>query len=262
MKRTLARIALVGVVTAMAQLTGCDNDPDPCMRKKMVGGSFTMGERITNYGGVDTLIVSDTVITENFVVFKADSDYVSYEWKIGDDPRTFDTKEVTLRFMQPETTVPIRLIAKWAPDKQCFPEDDGVDTVYRYLTVVDKKLNPIFGKYRGALVSNPQNVYTIEIIKDEFFETTILLNINEGCEATSININTRFGYKIMNLSQSEGTGFYLGSCKNPKGWFVLNQTNTELIGMYSFGNGYYDINDPNFIPETQRFEVKFVGKKQ
>lgn len=264
MKKGVQYIALIAFWGGLIYLSGCggDPDPDPCAGKKVMGGSFTMGESISNYGGIDTLIVSDTTITDNVVLFKADSDYVSYEWKIGEDPRVFTTKEVGLRFTEPESSVQIRLIAKWTADKPCFPEDDGVDTVYKYLTVIDRRLNPIVGKYTGALVSDPQNIYTVEIKMNEYFDRTMLSNINEGCEATSVNIETRFGYKIMNLSQSEGTKFYSGPCKDPRGWFFLNQAGTELTGLYSFGNGYYYIDDPVTVPETKRFDVKFVGKKQ
>ncbi|MBX2895412.1 MAG: hypothetical protein KF763_08210 [Cyclobacteriaceae bacterium] len=259
----MRKIVGVGVVMVIAfsvgfiQLTGCNADfePDPCLNKKITGGSFSIGELISNYGIKDTLLLSDTVITDNFVVFRADSNYTSYEWKIGDDPRTFTTKEVSLLFRYPESNLPIRLIAKWLPDKRCFPEDDGIDTVYRYLTVIDKELNPIFGSYEGALTSNPTDIYTVEIVPDFYSSAFYMININKGCEATNLNVRMRFGYKAVALSQLEGNQFYAGSCKNPKGWIILNRAGTELTATYTVGNG------TEFQVETKRSKEQFIGKK-
>jgi hypothetical protein len=256
MKKILAGIVLVGMMTGLAQFTGCnDPEPDPCKEIESLAGSFTMGERITNYGGVDTVIVSDTVITENFVVFRADTTYESYEWKIGDDLRTFTSREVSLRFMQPQSSVQIRLIAKWKPNKTCFPQDDGVDTVYKYLTVVDKKLNPIFGKYEGALVSNPIDFYTVEITANEYFDRFTITNINKSCEVINGLVPMRFGYKIVSISKHETANFYEGLCKNPIGWASIDHAGNQLVALYSVGNG------SRTTSETNRSSEKFIGKK-
>lgn len=258
MKNIFGAVIVVAFSICLIQLGGCGGDPEPdqCLNKEVIGGSFSIGESISNYGGVDTLLLSDTVITDNFAVFRADSNYASYNWKIGDDPRTFTTKAVSLFFRYPVSSLPIRLIATWIPDKKCFPEDDGIDTVYRYLTVIDKELNPIFGSYEGALSSTPTDIYTVEITPDYYSSRFYLTNINKGCEASNVNVFMRFGYKAVSLSQSEGDQFYAGSCKSPKGWIFLDKSGTEITATYTVGNG------SEFQSETIRSKEKFIGKKQ
>lgn len=257
MKKLLIRLYAVGLLSyTILQFSGCNGDPvNLCENKKQIGGSFTMGERITNYGGVDTLLVSDTVITDNLVLFRADSTYASYEWKIGDDPRLFTTKEVGLLFTSPESSIPIRLIAKWRADTECFPEDDGVDTVYKYLTVINKRDNPIFGTYIGALISNPANTYQVEISADTWFDTFTLKNINEGCEMSNNHLGIRLAFKAISFSEDANTQLYINECKNPKGWLFLSSTGDELVGRYSIGNG-----SPLML-ETKRTNEKFIGQK-
>lgn len=258
MKKIYGVVVVVAFCVALIQLGGCggDPEPDPCLGKKITGGSFSMGEIITNYGGVDTLLLSDTVITDNFVVFRADSNYLSYDWKIGDDPRTFTTNEVSLFFREPISNLPIRLIAKWIPNKKCFPEDDGIDTVYKYLSVIDKKENPIFGKYEGANKSNPNDIFRIEITHDIYFDKINILNINKGCYPIDESIGlrgfiTRMGYKKLHFNAD----FYYESCKDPQGWFSLDNSGMNAEVKYSIGNG-----SPTQTA-TKRIKEIFNGKK-
>lgn len=240
MKKFLAIVVVGAFAVGLVQLTSCDGDPDPdpCLGKNITGGSFSIGEHITNYGGVDTLLVSDTVLTDNSIVFRADSVYTSYEWKIGDDPRTFTTKEVSLYFSDPISHLPIRLIAKWLPNKRCYPEDDGIDTVYRYLTVIDKKENPIFGQYEGANKSSPNEIFMIEVTHDDYFDQINILNINKDCYPIDESIGlrgfiTRMSYKKLNFY----SGFYYESCKDPQGWFILDNLGKNVEVKYSIGDG-------------------------
>jgi len=257
MKKLLIKTCIIGLISWFGlHFSGCVGDTiNPCENKRQIGGSFTMGEHITNYGGVDTLLVSDTVITDNVVLFRADSTYSSYEWKIGDDPRVFTTKEVGLMFRSPESNIPVRLIARWRADKECFPEDVGVDTVYKYLTVIDKRDNPIFGTYIGALVTNPTHSYEVEISTDLWFDTFYLKNINEGCEMSNNHLGIRLAYKAISFSEDSSTQIYINGCKNPKGWLFLSSTGYELVGNYSVGNG------SQLMLETVRTKEKFVGQK-
>ncbi len=250
MKKTVAGIVLVGIAIGLVQFTGCDGpEPDPCKELEPMSGRFTMGERITNYGGVDTVIVSDTVITENFVVFRADTTYESYEWKIGDDQRTFTTREVSLRFMQPESSVQIRLIAKWKPNQTCFPHDDGVDTVYKYLTVVDKYANPILGTYRGSLANNPSDIFDVTVSRENYFASGCncmadpeycgcyytIRNINKGCDPFLdgvLGLNISAGYKKLNFTWDKTSCPYFG-CRAPDGWVNIDETGKKATIQFS-----------------------------
>jgi len=246
---------LVGFVCLFNCSCNGDPDPDPCEDQIQNFGGFTIGEVITNYGDVDSVIVSDTVLTDNTIQFDADTIYSSYEWKVGDDPRTFNTKTFTLSFTEPYASITVRLIAKWTPNKTCFPNDDDIDTVYRKLTVIDKELNPIFGQYTGALESKPSETYTVGIEADFFSSEFLLSNINNGCEMSNVNIVMAFGYKVMSISEDASHGVYNNGCKNPRGWLYLDKDNKTLTADYSIGNG------SEVAMETKRFNEKFNGTK-
>jgi hypothetical protein len=236
MKKSLVSVFVLGLAYWMFHLSGCGGDPqpDPCLVRKQTKAGFRLGEHVTWYGPVDTVLWADTMLAGNNVLFEADSDYLSYEWKVGSDPRTWKTKKFELRFDEPEQQLVVRLIAKWKPDLECFPLDDGVDTVYRNLTVIDYYQNPILGVYRGYVKSNPTDFFDVTVTLENISEPScdcsstpkycscgyIIRNINKGCESFGERVyplDVVVGYRHLSF------GWDLGQCQNygckaPKGW--------------------------------------------
>jgi hypothetical protein len=260
MKNIVARIVvgclLLICLFAVATFWGCDGgEPDPCKNQVQTLGGFKIYEYLQHSDG-DTTIATDTTLTKNIVLFKADTDYVSYEWKIGDDPRVFSTKEVPLAFDEPVSHLKIQLIAKWNANLKCFPSDNGVDTVVSYLTVIDRKANPIFGEYRGANQSNTSDNFNMRVMHDEFYDWINIVNINKGCypidEGSGLRgFTTAMGYKTLLFN----SGFYFESCNNPKGIFTLHPNGRDVTVDYSTGNG------SELVPETKRIKDVFKGKR-
>jgi len=151
-----------------------DATQDPCDCLEQQRTTFSMGEKFgpefidldtiykpMNYG--DGNPANFYPQTYAYVYFSANyKDAISYEWQVGQNPTTQTTADFGLYFTQLVDNLPVRLIIKSKPNKKCFPNDDGIDTIYRYLTIQCPILPPIVGKYEGSLQSNPNEKFVIE----------------------------------------------------------------------------------------------------
>jgi hypothetical protein len=253
MRKEILNVFVLVSIGCLYLLSSCSDNPlNPCLDKKLVEAKFTMGELIPGEGNdPDSVIVSDTVLTDNTIIFKASEDYDSYSWKIGDDPKVFISKEVKIYFQYPENRVPVRLIIKKSPYKSCFPNDDGIDTLVKYLTVISRKQNPIFGEYRGGNQSNVSDIFNIQVTHDSFFDQINILNINKDCYPIDETIGlrgflTRMAYKKMYFY----SGFFYKSCSDPKGWLALDKSGKNIQVVYS--TALNPNNDANRVNEIYK----------
>jgi hypothetical protein len=173
-----------------------------------------------------------------------------------DDPRVFNTKRVKLLFQSPESSLTIKLTVKRTPFKNCFPNDDGIDTKIKTVTIIDKKVNPIFGQYEGSNESNLNDIFKIEVAHDTFYEQINILNINKNCYPIDESIglrglSTAMGYKKLYFF----SGFYYKSCNDPQGWLTVDKSGKNVEVLYSTGNG------STTQTATKRINEKFKGKK-
>lgn len=275
MKKFWAIVIVGAFGVGLVQLTGCDGDPDPdpCLGKKETKAGFKIGE-IPNLAS-DTVLISDTVLTNNLIVFRADSLYSSYEWKIGDDERVFTLPEVKLRFQFPESNIKIRLIARWTPDLKCFPNDDGIDTVYKTLTVVDYYKNPIVGVFNGYVKSNPNDLFEVSITQENLSDPAcdcekdawycacdyLIRNINKGCNTFSDGareMEIAVGYKRLKFTWDTGLcNGHLPLCRAPIGWVSIDESGKNVTIKYSTLISATDCNQPG----DKRVNDLFYGKK-
>lgn len=260
MKKTFIWIVLLASVSGLIQLSGCggDPEPDPCLDKSPVEAKFIVGELLPLFEGKksDTVVVSDTVLTNNSIVFEATEEYESYEWKIGDDPRVFNTKRIKLLFPSPVSQLAVKLTVKRTPLKNCFPDDDGIDTKIKFVTIIAKKVNPIFGQYEGGNESNPNDIFKIEVTHDTFYDQINILNINKNCYPIDESIglrglSTAMGYKKLYFF----SGFYYKLCNDPQGWLTVDKSGKNVEVLYSTGNG------STTQTATKRINEKFKGKR-
>jgi hypothetical protein len=258
-RKIFSIVAFVAMTSSLMWLSGCHDDPKPdhCMDKEEVTAKFTIGEKLFV---LDTAVVSDTTISGNTVIFEASEDYDSYEWKIGQDTRTWTTKKVTLPFIYPETQLDVRLIVKRKPNKTCFPNDNGIDTLIKHLTVMDKKLNPIVGEYEGSNLSNPNDVFKIRIFYYILgdYSSLSLVGINKGCDPES-NITGSKAFSVISPGYKkiyfDAAYNYNDLCKNPKGWVTLDKSGKNIKIIYS-----YEPNGGAGNP-SKKLNDTFTGKK-
>lgn len=225
-------------------VAGCGDDPeDPCqgVEKKVL--DFQIFERITNFGDVDTLIATDTVLAVTNVVFEANGDYDSYAWQIGDDPRVFTEKRVALRFLGDFGRVQVKLVATWQPSG-CFPEETGADTVEKTLTLISRDRAPIIGTYRGSLRSNPNDVFDIQVNRVGIVGFSIS-NLPNGCEVTPGQIDVSAGFSALNFFVE---ALFNETCPMPRGWLLLQPNRRDVVIRFTTANPANPLS-PNRIPD-------------
>lgn len=221
---TVTALALLGGTLWAA---GCrDKDvpvPDPCRGSKANPLAFRFLE---SWGNTPT---PDTAFTEESITFDGPgAPYTRYEWQVGTDPRPFTQRRFALHF--PETAVgrvAVRLIATRPPNRGCFPNDDGVDTLTKTLTLMSwtraRFRAPIYGKFRGSNVGAPNDTFTVRIFSAPDYRYPndpaaapydYLRNLDRGCQAPRFAISTAWSGIYFNFQQIEygcfgesGTGY-------------------------------------------------------
>jgi len=169
------------ILCAFALLTNCRkeqpsmNENNNCDCAKEVSADFQMGEKFgEEFVELDTIAMPISYYDGNpanfgyqndvYVYFSANiKNAISYEWQVGANSITQSTKDFGLYFSDTIGTIPVRLIVHAKPNLICFPNDDGVDTVIKYLTIRNVQPDPLTGKYSGYNTNDPTHVFTIEI---------------------------------------------------------------------------------------------------
>jgi hypothetical protein len=210
---------------------------DPCVGVKKA--DFKIYEQVS-----DSLFESDKALLYNFVEFKANEDYESYSWTIGDDDRIRTTKKVRLYFADPTPLLQIRLIAKRKPRPDCLPNDKGIDTIVKTFQAVDYSQSLILGKFQGfskegtPLTGNSNDVFVVDIyhfskytLSDKLF---VVDNFKKGnyprypLEPRDPIWFSEVGYRAI-WGKSSATDF-----KGWEGWHVLNRNGDSITisGIY------------------------------
>lgn len=194
-----------------------DDDMDPCDIEGIepISAAFTTSH---NLGFQDSIrrIESDTFVTGRNIIFSAKQNGLSYKWIIGSDARVFEEKEFSLRFDNVAgENVPIQLIVEGEPDLECFPEDDGRDTLFREIHFVDANECPIFGMYRGVMGSMPNDTFIIDIQYILPDGDTNIDNLPNGCIREDFDkVSFLVTYRDFHIEQ---LGNY-AECPKPQGW--------------------------------------------
>jgi hypothetical protein len=125
------------ILVLLVGCQGCKEKIDPCKSLKPVSASFKTRAAVLNeddWKGIFLDIPSDT-IKENGEFTADELDAISYTWKVGSG--VYQGKKLSLGFgnLAPGTIVPVKLIVNKTPNKNCFPSDDGIDSVTKNITI-------------------------------------------------------------------------------------------------------------------------------
>ena len=256
MKNSLKYI-YASILLILALLAGCQKckkeiKPDPCLGVKKA--NFKIYEKV-----VDSLFETDKALKNNFIIFQADEDYESYEWKVGNDARTWKTKKMSLRFADITIPLEIRLIAKRKPRPDCIPNDDGVDTIVKPFQIVSDEKSQILGEFQGysqegtSLVGDPLNTFKISIYQEPGYPVEygsfVVDNFIKGhypryfASGLPVPCSRGIGYRAMHADYSN-IGF--------RGWVGIYHIplNTDSIHI----SGQYD-------RATNPINIKFKGER-
>ena len=192
MKKILQLLFIGLLGFSMVGCHGCKEPvEDPCEGVEEVAADFTMMENGYPYtlppgSPLDTLFKpfdTDTVRLTR-VVFTAKEEDAEYTWIIGSE--TLHTRVVERSGFPKGETIPITLIVKKAPNKLCFPNDDGVDTLVRYLHILPESPPRAFGYFQGHLEGSPQDTFTVSFLRKEIvpgsYDNKVYNLQNDGCE--------------------------------------------------------------------------------
>lgn len=224
------------IVTSFVSLSlqHCKDDPpDPCKNAKPISAEFEvfsiLNEGWTEY---EKKFVLDTFGLNSTPTFSAiNNGYESYEWIFGTDPKHRFGTNVNLDFqLQHEERIKVTLIAKGIPNTQCNPNDDGIDTFSKYIYFREGKNLSIFGKYKGYITGNPNNIFEIAIKPGEpgssFYRPERVIGLaipqnnppkffNDTATETGVGCN----HAVFIIS---------GTNTGPIGWAILNQKTNEI----------------------------------
>ncbi len=176
----LGVLILIGLVACNKDC----NDPgnpdcpnyDPCCGLSPVNAGFTISEFLGIYSdsvaayGLDTLkIETDSIIDPSYVIFEANYKGANeYKWQIGTEATPRFGKKIAVLFnslINPvsNSTIDIKLTVEDTPNLTCFPNDSGIDSLIKPLTIVPKNQAAIFGEWEGSSTEFPDETYTITL---------------------------------------------------------------------------------------------------
>lgn len=141
---------------------------DPCFGKKETSAAFHMYEApsFDDFPEWWPKIDSDTVVGRYLRFSALQNGAKEYQWWIGSEATPRFGRDIEVDFTGVSVPKRIRLIVKSNPDNNCFPNDDGIDTVDRMLYFIEDFCNnyPLQGKWEGAFDDKPDSTFTFEYI--------------------------------------------------------------------------------------------------
>lgn len=227
----------------------CENY-DACFKK--VSAEFKM--QIKTEALIDQFFEVDTITKINAVYFTAlDSTDVTYEWKIGNDPRVFTDRVIRIAFSN-AAKIDVKLTVK--RKSNCLTIDGGEQTLIKPLVIMEK--SAISGKYVGYLESKPSEKFTIEIVepKDSMFGWSFYFidNLPNGSKRSSVDRHeASFGisYRFMDINNDIPAVISGGAFQPIAGVGQLTKDHSQLMIEYEM----YNVNPAKYIKE------KFIGTK-
>jgi hypothetical protein len=252
---------LLGVVWVilLLSLSQCKQDreqPNPCAERKPTSAAFVIeesfGRRIPwkwDYYATDT--VCQLIIRLSPI----DSSASFYEWQIG--AGKYQKRNIEIEFPNSVlgTSIPITLIMKKTPDLACFPQDDGVDTVRKFVHFLPITESLVKGDFVGHYEDKPNEEFTITIDPRRYnplkeTEQLHIYNLLQGCgRFFEYNGYESFGFRQLVFFDNVNL-----NCRFFGGGINVDK-NREDIKIWFY---YIDANDPTASTKTRQF----IGKRK
>jgi hypothetical protein len=209
----------------MVLYNGCKDDECPCddptnpvcenydLNFRKPTADFTMRQSLKPFGWADKpeniAEFCDTIVASNSgVLFTAkEENAIRYEWTIGEDNRTFSTREVALRFdyylQNPNNIwnpIPVKLKVVKVPDNPHNPAD-SVYTSERFLVFADEFLwNGTFEGYFDH-EPNKKRVISYDFINTKSYNLPkqTFVGCLDSCEVTGVWLDNLLPDKLMRI---------------------------------------------------------------
>ncbi len=265
MKALYYTLTFVGVLFLSSFLQSCKDcddprNPDcdnynPCIDEQPTSAAFTIKEAtyidMVHYANTDFLIDTDTCYNNSIYFESIIQDADSFIWQVGSEIEPRYGKQINVVF--PDNlrgrNFSVRLIVKRKPNTNCYPNDDGVDTVTRRFYFM--KLNETLsweGTYYGSDDDKPDSMYTIVLGHNynEAFELNFIkvFGVPRGCKDT---VNEQFSSPVIHYTN---VAFERGGT-DCDGKVVLGVFKNG--GTYTIRQNYRTFNSGNFIKKNRTF---------
>lgn len=235
-----------------------------CDCAKEVSADFKMGEVFgEQFIELDTIAMPISYYDGNpanfgylntvYVHFSADiKNAISYEWQVGSNSITQTTKDFGLYFSDTIGTIPVRLIVHAKPNKICFPNDDGVDTLVKYLTIRNVIPDPLTGKYYGYNTNDPTHLFTIEMDTTRIADPTSPYGYYVGLGIKNLpDGNQNWFFVGGDLGSTTRCFVNAGELSQPySGNYAVYDLNSSILGQST--NGIYD-------PKTNKITINYYS---
>jgi hypothetical protein len=153
-------LSTVLLVLCLVGFGSCDNceditnpeckNYDPCWEGE-VKASFTIMEQVAGNSTARRYFIpydTDTIVQYS-IEFAAPEGFDKYTWLIGSE--VLNERVIYRNNFPRGQTTPITLIVEKTPNTICFPDDDGIDTLVRYMyRTLDRCEQLVDGWYIGS----------------------------------------------------------------------------------------------------------------
>ena len=260
------RYVIPALIIAVAVIISCKKEQpaipmvadDPCDCATEVSAEFTMGE-ISGIGfGADTTF-TDTIFHTKNLHFVAQEEDAQYTWYIGTE--VLNTKEVT-RYFGPTlagTDHTISLVVRKTPNTNCFPQDDGYDSIYMPLHVSVYPIDVGDSIYLGTI----EGTYRVKMphLPDSADVTYNCSKGQVGIEMFNIYNYDGLGSNCLNQSEYSGGNYRMSTTRNGTSVsqcdYIRGYIHNRLDGIiemnFSFGS-----NNP---ASSTYYERTYLGRK-
>ncbi len=210
------------------------------------------------------MVETNHVLDSKSIKFRAKEDNAEYTWYIGADIET--DREINRYFIETwaGSTIPITLVVKKEPNLICNPNDDGYDSVVKYMDVYSRlDSNIIEGTFRVA-EENSLDSIDITFNITGTFANNIYEEDGYGLEASNFDGN---GASYLNdtpsgshnIARSYRAFRTKSDSPNPAltNYFYVVYANFNLMDEFFIHFGYKD----NPIPSAPFIQKKMYGRK-
>ena len=137
---------LILVIICFLVFTKCTKEPktepNPCCGVTPVTADFGMmnitGTFLNFYD-----FFPDVAFTRNYITFRAipQDPEATYTWYLGTEVISGSQfqRDFSPTIQTGENNIPITLVVKKTPNTECYPNDDGYDSIVKYIKLVDDK---------------------------------------------------------------------------------------------------------------------------
>jgi hypothetical protein len=175
--RNLWIICVLGIVGI--GISSCDEDCtdetnidcpnyDPCYGVEKQLAIIELGTTINDGATLPPIRFEGDTVIYGGVYFKTNiEDAISYKWTVGTDNRTWDKQEFSLVFNDDDSMtlrnnpILVTLIVERQANS-CFPNDDGIDTLSKYLHFRSNWESKVWGIWEGYRDSL-NDIYQLEV---------------------------------------------------------------------------------------------------